>query len=115
MIFAFHGYPGVIHRPGCIGRTDHNQSSTSAAIKEEGTTTTPFDMVVRNDLDRYHLAMDVLHRVPGLATRTAPVAQFLRDRLIDHHAYVTTHGEDMPEVRDWAWKPIAPADGSKPG
>lgn len=113
IIFAFHGYPYLIHRL-TYRRTNH-ANLHARGFKEEGTTTTPFDMVVRNDLDRYHLALDVLHRVPGLATRTASVAQHLRDRLIDHHAYVTTYGEDMPEVRDWAWTPRAIADDVQPG
>ncbi|MFL6713480.1 MAG: phosphoketolase, partial [Sulfurifustis sp.] len=71
--------------------------------KEEGSTTTPFDMTVRNDMDRFHLAMDVIDRVPGLATRAAYVQQHLRDRLIEHREYIRAHGEDMPEVREWKW------------
>jgi xylulose-5-phosphate/fructose-6-phosphate phosphoketolase len=71
--------------------------------KEEGTTTTPFDMVVRNDLDRYHLAMDVIDRVPKLGFRAAHVRQRLRDKLTDHRDYIVRTGEDMPEIRDWRW------------
>ncbi|MFZ2223145.1 MAG: hypothetical protein WAV26_00510 [Candidatus Deferrimicrobium sp.] len=71
--------------------------------REEGTTTTPFDMVVPNDLDRFHLVNDVIDRVPGLGTRAAYTKQALRDKLIEHRQYITLHGEDMPEVRDWTW------------
>ena len=81
--------------------------------KENGTTTTPFDMVVLNDLDRFHLATDVIDRVPSLGYRAAYLKQMLRDKLTEHHLYVRAHGEDMPEVRDWTWtgegrRPIAP-------
>ena len=71
--------------------------------KEEGTTTTPFDMAVLNDLDRFHLAGDVIDRVPGLGPRAAHVKQALRDKLIEHKEYIRRHGEDMPEVRGWRW------------
>jgi xylulose-5-phosphate/fructose-6-phosphate phosphoketolase len=71
--------------------------------KEEGTTTTPFDMVVRNDLDRFHLVNDVIDRVPKLGYRAAYVKQMLYDRLIEHKHYITKYGEDMPEIRDWMW------------
>jgi xylulose-5-phosphate/fructose-6-phosphate phosphoketolase len=73
--------------------------------KEEGTTTTPFDMVVLNDLDRFHLVGDVVDRVPRLAPRAAYAKQFLRDKLIDHANYIRVHGQDLPEVRDWRWRP----------
>ena len=72
--------------------------------KEEGTTTTPFDMVVRNDLDRFHLVGDVIDRVPGLAARAAHVKQMLRDKLVEHEEYICRRGEDMPEIRDWRWE-----------
>jgi xylulose-5-phosphate/fructose-6-phosphate phosphoketolase len=71
--------------------------------KEEGTTTTPFDMVVLNELDRFHLVADVIDRVPGLGTRLAYVKQALRDRLLEHREYIARHGDDMPEIRDWTW------------
>jgi xylulose-5-phosphate/fructose-6-phosphate phosphoketolase len=71
--------------------------------KEEGTTTTPFDMVVLNDLDRFHLVGDVIDRVPGIGPSAAYVKQYLRDKLIEHKEYIVTHGQDLPEVRDWTW------------
>jgi hypothetical protein len=71
--------------------------------KEEGTTTTPFDMVVLNDLDRFHLVQDVIRRVPGLETRAGHVRQLMNDRLVEHKRYVATHGEDMPDVQNWRW------------
>ncbi len=101
VIFAFHGYPFLIHRL-TYRRTNHLNIHARGFI-EEGTTTTPFDMVVRNDLDRYHLAMDVIDRVPGLSATAAHVKQAFRDKRIEHHLYVTEHGEDMPEVKDWVW------------
>ena len=71
--------------------------------KEEGTTTTPFDMCVLNDIDRFHLVNDVIDRVPGLASRAAYAKQAIRDKLIEHHEYIIRHGDDMPEIKDWAW------------
>ena len=71
--------------------------------KENGTTTTPFDMVVLNDLDRFHLASDVIDRVPSLGSRAASTKQLLRNKLLDHKAYIEKHGEDMPEIRNWKW------------
>jgi len=75
--------------------------------KENGTTTTPFDMAVLNDLDRFHLAGDVIDRVPSLGSRAAYSKQFLRDKLLDHKAYIDEHGEDMPEIRNRRWKDFA--------
>ena len=71
--------------------------------KEEGTTTTPFDMVVRNDMDRFHLAGDVIDRVPKLGYHAAYAKQAIRDKLIEHREYITTHGDDLPEIHDWRW------------
>ena len=101
IIFAFHGYPWLIHRL-TYRRTNHENLHVRG-YKEEGTTTTPFDMVVLNDLDRFHLVGDVIDRVPGLGGRAAYVKQFIRDKLIDHKEYICQHGEDMPEVRHWQW------------
>jgi xylulose-5-phosphate/fructose-6-phosphate phosphoketolase len=102
IIFAFHGYPWLIHRLA-YRRTNHRNLHVRG-YKEEGTTTTPFDMVVLNDLDRFHLVGDVLDRVPSLGARAAYTKQFTRDKLIDHKRYICTHGQDMPEVRNWRWQ-----------
>jgi xylulose-5-phosphate/fructose-6-phosphate phosphoketolase len=110
IIFAFHGYPWLIHRL-TYRRTNHDNLHVRG-YKEEGTTTTPFDMVVLNDVDRFHLAQDVLDRVPGLGSRLAYVKQALRDRLIEHKQYIARHGEDMPEIRDWRWSGETAAAGS---
>jgi len=106
IIFAYHGYPTLIHRL-TYRRTNHDELHVRG-YKEEGTTTTPFDMVVRNDLDRLHLVGDVIDRVPKLAARSAYAKQRLRDKLIEHEQYIHAHGEDMPEIRDWRWP--APKD-----
>ena len=101
VIFAFHGYPWLIHRL-TYRRTNHRNFHVRG-YKEEGTTTTPFDMVVLNDLDRFHLVMDVIDRVPHLGTRAAHVKQAMRNRLIEHKLYIHEHGDDLPEVRNWKW------------
>ncbi len=101
IVFAYHGYPWLIHRL-TYRRTNHNNLHVRG-FKEEGTTTTPFDMVVLNDLDRFHLAGDVIDRVPCLGPRAAYSKQFLRDKLLDHKAYIDKYGEDMPEIRNWTW------------
>ncbi len=103
IIFAFHGYPWLIHRL-TYRRTNHDNLHVRG-YKEEGTTTTPFDMVVLNDLDRFHLAGDVIDRVPALGAVAAYAKQELRDRLVEHKHYIHRHGEDMPEIRDWRWAP----------
>ena len=102
VIFAFHGYPWLIHRL-TYRRTNHDNFHVRG-YKEEGTTTTPFDMVVRNDLDRFHLVMDVVDRLPGLGARAAYLKQRLAEKLTDHEQYIREHGEDMPEIRDWRWR-----------
>ncbi len=101
IIFAYHGYPSLIHRL-TYRRTNHRNLHVHG-YKEEGTTTTPFDMTVRNGLDRYHLVADVYDRVPRLAAVAAYAKQALQDKLIEHAQYIATHGDDLPEVRDWTW------------
>jgi len=101
IIFAHHGYPWLIHRL-TYRRTNHRNIHVRG-YKEEGATTTPFDMVVRNDLDRFHLTIDVVDRAPRLGYMAAYVKQAMRDKLIEHKAYIRQHGEDMPDVKDWRW------------
>ena len=101
VVFAYHGYPWLIHRLA-YRRTNHHNIHVRG-YKEKGTTSTPFDMVVMNDLDRYHLVYDVVDLVPTLRHRAAYVRQQMRDKLIDHKHYVREYGEDMPEIRNWKW------------
>jgi xylulose-5-phosphate/fructose-6-phosphate phosphoketolase len=101
IVFAYHGYPWLIHRL-TYRRTNHGNLHVRG-YKEEGTVTTPFDMVMRNDLDRYHLAMDVIDRVPGLGSTVAALRQDLVDARLGARAYAREHGEDPPEIRDWTW------------
>jgi xylulose-5-phosphate/fructose-6-phosphate phosphoketolase len=101
IIFAYHGYPWLIHRL-TYRRTNHPQLHVRG-YKEEGTTTTPFDMVMLNDLDRYHLVMDVIDRVPGLGERAAALRQRMADTRLRHRAYTRDAGEDPPEVTEWRW------------
>ena len=101
IMFAYHGYPWLIHRL-TYRRTNHGNLHVRG-YKEEGTTTTPFDMVVLNTLDRFHLVMDVANRVPKLQGQAAHIKQKMRDKLNAHTQYIHEHGEDMPEIRDWQW------------
>jgi xylulose-5-phosphate/fructose-6-phosphate phosphoketolase len=102
IIFAFHGYPWLIHRL-TYRRTNHENLHVRG-YKEEGTTTTPFDMVVMNNLDRFQLVRDVIRRVPKLTDSSADVLQYLDSKLHEHKKYIQQHGEDLPEIRDWKWK-----------
>jgi xylulose-5-phosphate/fructose-6-phosphate phosphoketolase len=115
VIFAFHGYPTLIHRL-TYKRTNHDNMHVHG-YKDEGTTTTPFDMCVLNELDRFHLVEDVIERLPQLGARAAYAKQALRDRLLDHKQYVRRYGDDMPEIRDWRWggRRVAAAAGSTDG
>src|SRR5579864_3066987 len=102
IIFAFHAYPWLIHRL-TYRRANHGNIHVRG-YKEEGTITTPFDMTVLNDLDRFHLVMDVIDRLPKTGDKGVYLKQQLRDKLIDHKQYIDTYGEDMPEIRNWKWQ-----------
>ncbi len=101
IVFAYHGYPWLIHRL-TYRRTNHGNLHVRG-YKEEGTVTTPFDIVMLNDLDRFHLVMDVIDRVPGLGSRAAHIRQLMADKRVEARAYTREHGEDSPEIRDWTW------------
>ena len=101
VVFAYHGYPTLLHRL-TYRRTNHRNLHVRG-YKEEGTTTTPFDMVMLNDLDRFHLVKDVVDRVPGLATRAAHLRQEMDERRLEARAWTRSHGEDHPDVSDWVW------------
>jgi xylulose-5-phosphate/fructose-6-phosphate phosphoketolase len=101
VIFAYHGYPSLIHRLTYRRANHHNLHVRG--YEEEGTTTTPFDMVMLNDLDRFHLVMDVVDRVPNLGERCAHLRQEMVDERLRHRAYTREHGDDSPDVRDWTW------------
>jgi xylulose-5-phosphate/fructose-6-phosphate phosphoketolase len=101
VIFAYHGYPALIHR--LTYRRNNHSNMHVRGYNEEGTTTTPFDMLMLNDLDRFHLVMDVIDRVPGLAERAAPLRQQMADERLRHRAYTREHGQDPPDVTDWCW------------
>jgi xylulose-5-phosphate/fructose-6-phosphate phosphoketolase len=106
IIFAYHGYPWLIHR--LTYRRANHKNLHVRGYKEEGTTTTPFDMAVRNDLDRFHLVTDVIDRVPKLERIAAYTKQAMRDKLVEHHEYIRTYGQDMPEIREWTWTGTIP-------
>ena len=101
IIFAFHGYPWLIHRL-TYRRTNHDNLHVRG-YKEEGTTSTPFDMVVLNDLDRFHLVEDVIDRLPQLGARAAYLKQAIHEKLIEHRQYIEEHGDDMPAISGWKW------------
>ena len=112
IIFAYHGYPWLIHRL-TYRRTNHDNMHVRG-YKEEGTITTPFDMAVLNDLDRFHLVMDTVDRVPKTGERGIYLKQQLKDKLIAHKEYIETYGEDLPEIRNWRW-PIARQQPARDG
>jgi len=101
VVFAYHGYPWLIHR--LTYRRNNHANIHVRGYKEEGTTTTPFDMVMLNDLDRYHLVIDVIDRVEGLGSRAAVVRQHMVDERLRHRAYTREHGEDSPDIQAWQW------------
>jgi xylulose-5-phosphate/fructose-6-phosphate phosphoketolase len=107
VVFAYHGYPWLIHRL-TYRRANHHNIHVRG-YKEEGTTTTPFDMLVRNDMDRFHLVDMVIDRVPKLGPVAAYARQAVRDKLIDHKEYIARYGQDMPEIRNWTWPGDKPA------
>ena len=101
VIFAFHGYPWLIHRL-TYRRTNHGNIHVRG-YKEEGTVTTPFDMTVLNDLDRFNLVMDTIDRLPQTGAKGIALKEQLRQKLVEHRQYINTNGEDMPEIRNWKW------------
>ncbi|HUW53281.1 MAG TPA: phosphoketolase family protein [Rhodanobacter sp.] len=105
VIFAFHGYPWLIHRL-TYRRTNHHNIHVRG-YKEEGTVTTPFDMTVLNELDRFHLVMDAVDRLPQTGDRGIYLKQRLKDKLVEHKEYIDRHGRDLPEIRDWTWRPAS--------
>ena len=100
IIFAFHGYPTLVHE---LTYRRHNKNLHVRGYKEEGTITTPFDMRVQNDIDRFDLVIDTVMRLPQLGNSAAYLIQEMKDKLVEHHQYITTYGQDMPEIRNWAW------------
>jgi xylulose-5-phosphate/fructose-6-phosphate phosphoketolase len=110
IVFAYHGYPWLIHRL-TYRRTNHGNLHVRG-YKEEGTTTTPFDMVMLNDLDRFHLVIDVIDRVPGLGDRAGHLRQEMEDARLRARTYAREHGEDDPQIADWHWSPVADTSAS---
>jgi len=111
ILFTFHGYPTLIHKL-TYHRNNHDNIHVRG-YKEEGTTTTPFDMCVLNEIDRFHLVDAAIDLLPELGARVGYVKQDLRDRLLAHHDYIRQYGDDLPEIRDWKWPAISAARGTK--
>ncbi|MBV8276147.1 MAG: phosphoketolase family protein [Verrucomicrobia bacterium] len=112
VIFAFHGYPHLVHR--LIYRRPNHENFHVHGYHEEGTTTTPFDMVVLNELDRFHLAKAAVTRLPALQKQAAAFGRTMDEYLQEHHSYIRARGEDMPAIRDWRWEPAVTANGAQP-
>jgi xylulose-5-phosphate/fructose-6-phosphate phosphoketolase len=112
VIFAFHAYPWLIHRL-TYRRTNHDNMHVRG-YKEEGTITTPFDMTVLNDMDRFHLVMDAIDRLPRTGTQGVYLKQQLENRLIEHKRYIDQFGQDMPEIRNWKWGSANAFDAAAP-
>ena len=110
IVFAYHGYPWLIHR--LTYRRSNHDNIHVRGYKEEGTTTTPFDMCVLNEIDRFSLAIDAIDRVPQLGSSAAHVRQELLDKIIDHRQYIRVYGEDMPEIAGWMWQASGDEEGS---
>jgi xylulose-5-phosphate/fructose-6-phosphate phosphoketolase len=102
VIFAFHAYPSLIHKL-TYRRTNHSNIHVHG-YKEEGTITTPFDLTVLNEMDRFHLVMAAIERLPQTGEKGVYLKQQLQDKLVEHRLYINQHGQDMPEIRDWKWK-----------
>ena len=111
-IFAFHGYPWLIHRL-TYRRTNHKNLHVRG-YREEGTTTTPFDMVVLNDMDRFHLVEAVIAQLPQLGARAAYFQQAVEEKLLEHKQYIRKHGDDMPEIAGWRWSSREGAAAARP-
>ncbi len=103
LIFAFHGYPWLIHR--LTYRRSNHDNIHVRGYKKEGTITTPFDMTVLNDLDRFHLVMDTIDRLPRTGAKGVYLKQQLKDKLTEHKQYINKYGQDMPEIQNWSWSP----------